>query len=265
VAGCTLYIAEIIGTEDEVQPGQLYPVEGNLPNIKPVDLVKFLAAVTGVFPVQASTSDTLVMKPVSSVFDISRAVDWSSRLLSPTPRPVPAGKAFAVDGWAQRNWWRWKDDDTVSGSYDGSIDVADETLQTERNVMEFPFAATDGNNVPMYTSEEKNGTVQRKYKAVQPRVLTLIEGETSKAEAMFTLDMTRIIADKYGDLAASLRKPSVITETIRINDVELSQVDETKPILLKQHGAYFALLELSVKGNGTAEAKLLRIVKQEEI
>jgi hypothetical protein len=265
VAGCTLYIAEIIGTEDEVQPGQWYPVEGNLPDIKPVDLVKFLAAVTGVFPVQSSTSDTLVMKPVASVFDISRAVDWSSRLLSPAPRPVPAGKAFSVDGWAQRNWWRWKDDDTVSGSYDGSIDVADETLPVERNVMEFPFAATDGNNVPMYTSEEKNGTVQRKYKAVQPRVLTLIEGETSKAEAMFTLDMTRILADKYGDLAASLRKPSVITETIRINDVELSQVDETKPILLKQHGAYFALLELSVKGNGTAEAKLLRIVKQEEI
>jgi hypothetical protein len=47
--------------------------------------------------------------------------------------------------------------------------------------------------------------------------------------------------------------------------VELSQVDETKPILLKQHGAYFALLKLSDKGNGTAEAKLLRIVKQEEI
>jgi hypothetical protein len=265
VGGCSLTIAEIVGSENEVQPGQLYPVEGNLPNIKPVDLVKFLAAVTGVFPVQSSTSDTLVMKPVSSVFDFSRAVDWSSRLLSPTPRPVPASKAFAVDGFAQRNWWRWKGDDTVSGSYDGSIDVADETLQTERNVMEFPFAATDGNNVPMYTSEEKNGTVQRKYKAVQPRVLTLIEGETSKAEAMFTLDMTRILADKYGDLAASLRKPSVITETIRINDVELSQVDETKPILLKQHGAYFALLELSVKGNGTAEAKLLRIVKQEEI
>ena len=266
VRGGSLTIAEIVGSEEEVQPGQFYPVEGNLPDIKPVELVKFLAAVTGVFPVQSSTSDTLVMRPVSSVFDLSRAVDWSSRLLSPTPRPVPASKAFAVDGWAQLNWWRWKKDDTVRNNYDGGIDVDDETLPVERNVMEFPFAATDGNNVPLYTREIKaNQQIEMKYKAVQPRVLNLVEGDNSKAVGVFDMDMKRILADYYGDLAATMQQPSVITETIRINDVELSQVDETRPILFKQHGAYFALLELNVKGNGTAEAKLLRIVKQEEI
>ena len=66
VQGGPLYIAEIIGKENEVQPDQMFPVEGNLPDIKPIDLVKFLAAVTGVFPTQASTTDTLVMCPVAS-------------------------------------------------------------------------------------------------------------------------------------------------------------------------------------------------------
>ena len=266
VRGGSLTIAEIVGSENEVQPGQLFPVEGNLPDIKPIDLVKFLAAVTGVFPVQTSTSDTLVMRPVSSVFDFDNAVDWSSRLLSPTSQPVPAKKDFAVDQWAQRNWWRWKEDGTVHGDYDGSIDVDDDTLQAERNVMEFPFAATDGNNVPLYTREIKaNQQIEMKYKAVQPRVLDLIEGDNGEAVGMFDMDMKRIVADYYGDLCETMRQPSVITETIRMKDVELTQVDETRPILIRQHGAYFALLELNVKGNGTAEAKLLRLKKQEEM
>lgn len=265
VQGGPLYIAEIIGKENEVQPDQMFPVEGNLPDIKPIDLVKFLAAVTGVFPTQASTTDTLIMCPVASVFDWSRIVDWSGRLLSPTARPVAANKAFAVDGWAQRNWWKWKEDDTVLVNYDGSIDVDDETLENDRDVVTFPFAATDGNNVPLYTKEVKQGgVVETKYKAVQPRVLNLIEGSSGEAVGMFDMDMKRILADYYGDLAATMQQPSVITETIHITDVELSQVDETRPIYIKQHGAFFALLELNVKGNHTAEAKLLKLTKRQE-
>ena len=265
VQGGPLFIAEIIGKENEVQPDQMFPVEGNLPDIKPIDLVKFLAAVTGVFPVQASTTDTLIMCPVSDVFDWSRIVDWSGRLLSPTARPVAANKAYAVDGWAQRNWWKWKEDDTVMGNYDGSIDVDDETLENKRDVVTFPFAATDGNNVPLYTKEIKQGgVVETKYKAVQPRVLNLIEGSSGEAVGMFDMDMKRILADYYGDLAATMQQPSVITETIHITDVELSQVDETRPIYIKQHGAFFALLELNVKGNHTATAKLLKLTKRQE-
>lgn len=265
IRGGNLTIAQIIGSEDEVQPGQWFPVEGNLPDIKPVDLVKFLAAVTGVFPVQASTSDTLIMKPVESVFDLTRAVNWSDRVMSPTPRPVPADKAFAVDGWAQRNWWRWKEDETVSGNYDGSLDVIDETLETERDVMTFPFAATDGNNVPLYTKEVKQTQeVVYKYKAVQPRVLTLSEGGAHEAVAMFTMDMKRILADYYGDLMTTMQHPSVIAETIRISDVELAQLDETRPIYIEQHGAYFALLELTAKGSRRAEVKLLKLTKRVE-
>ena len=264
IQGGPLYISEIIGKENEVQPGQLYPVEGNIPDIKPIDLIKFLAAVTGVFPTQASTADTLVMAPVSSVFDWSRAVDWTGRLLSPSSQPVAAEKAFTADGWAQHNWWRWKEDDTVAGDYDGSIDVADETIEANRDIVTFPFAASDGNNVPVYSTEVRNGIPEIKYKAVQPRVLTMSRGENGEAVGNFDMDMKRIIAERYGDVAATMEHPAIITETIRINDVELACVDETRAIYIQQHGAYFALLELNVKGNGTAEAKLLRLKKQEE-
>lgn len=265
VTGGPLWVSEIIGKEGEVQPGQYYPVEGNLPEIKPIDLIKFLSAVTGYFPLQSSTSARLEMAPVSKVFDFSERVDWSRRLLSTTSRPVAAGQDFSVNGWCKHNVWKWKDDETVAGNYDGSIDVDDETLDDSRVVFEFPFAATDGNNVPLYATEYKQGGIpERKYKEVKPRVLSIMQGDNSEAVGYFDIDMKRIISDYYGDLAATMEHPVVITETFRMGDVDIAKVDESRPIYLRQHGAYFALLELKVKGDGTAEAKLLKLKKQEE-
>lgn len=261
VQGGPIYVSDIVGKENEVQPGQVYPVEGNLPSIKPIDLIKFLAAVTGVFPVQASTSDELIMQPVEALFDWDNAVDWSNRVLSESDLPAAKENEYAVNGWAQQNWWRWKQDDTVVGDYDGSILVDDDTLEQSRDVMEFPFAATDGNNIPMYTTE--NG--KTKYNKVEPRVLMIRRGDNDEAVGYFDMDMKRILAERYGDLAETMSQPVVITETIRINDVELGNVDESRAIFIAQHGAYFALLELNVKGDGTAEAKLLKLKKQEEM
>ncbi len=269
VQGGTLWVNEIVGSLNEVQPTQQYPVEGNLPGIKPIDLIKFLCAVTGVFPVQASTADTLIMKPVSDVFDWTGAVDWSDRLLSPTDRTVAAQQDFTENGWARHNWWRWKEDETVKGDYDGSIDVDDETISESRDIFTFPFAATDGNNVPMYTSERKwNSDTQDwdttiKWSKVEPRVMRLVDNG-GYAMGDFDMDMSNIINTYYGDLAATMRHPVIITETVRMDDVTFREVDETKAVYLSQHGAYFALLSLELHSNGTAKAKLLRLVKSEE-
>ena len=266
IQGGNIYITDVVS--DEVMPGQDFPVAGNLPDIKPIDLIKFLCAVTGTFPVQSSTASVLTFKPVADVFDWSHAEDWSRRLLSVTDRPVAAEKAYDVDGWAQQNWFKWKNDATVTGDYDGSINVDNETLEQTRDVITFPFAATDGNNIPMYTYERKwNGDTNSwdtdiKWSKVEPRVLQLIEGSAHQAVASFDMGMDNILASKYGDLAATMAQPSVITETIRISDVELAYVDESKAIYIGQHGAYFALLSLTTNGNETAEVKLLKLTKE---
>ena len=270
IQGGNIWVNDIIGSDNEVQPGQAFPVGGNLPDIKPVDLVKFLAAVTGTFPVQASTDYNLIFKPVSDVFDFTRAVDWSDRVLSESTRPVAKKIEYAVGGWAQRNMWRWLEDETVNGDYDGGIDVDDETLEESRDIMTFPFAATDGNNIPVYTSERKwDGDAgdwydEIKYKEVKPRVLRMIEGNNSEAVGTFDMDMTTVIANKYGELPATMAHPIVITETMRMTDVQMATIDETRPIYLQQHAAHFALLELTAKAGGIAEVKLLKLTKTEE-
>lgn len=272
VYGGNLWVNNIIGKVNEVQPTQQYPVQGNLPNIKIVDLIKFLCAVTGAFPVQASTDDTLILRQVDELFDWTRSEDWSGRLLSPTDRSVAAETGYTPNGWAQRNWWRWKEDETVKGDYDGFIEVEDETAQGERDVMVFPFAATDGNNIPMYTTEHRwdsdtqawNHTT--KWNKVEPRVLHMQRRRGDNgAEAFFGFDVAQIIGKYYYNLAATMRHPVVITETVRMTDLQFMALDETKPIYLAQHGAYFALLSCELSQNTTAKVKLLKLTKQEEL
>lgn len=271
VYGGTMWINEIIGSINEVQPTQQYPVAGNLPEIKPVDLIKFLCALTGMIPVQASTADKLQMRNIESIFDWTRAVDWSDRLLSPTERTIAEETTYTPDNWAQRNMWRWKDDDTVVGDYDGGITVNDETVDEERTVMTFPFAATDGNNIPMYTTERKwdddtqSWHTETKWHKVEPRVLKLVKGENDEAVGSFEFDMTNILSAYYMDLSATMEEPVVIKETVKLNDLEFMSLDETKAIFLAQHGAYFALLSCELHQDGTAKVKLLRLKKQEEI
>ena len=257
INGGNVWISEIIGTLNEVQPTQQYPVEGNLPKIKVVDLIKFLCAVTGAFPVQASTDEVLSLKQIDDVFNWSRAVDWTDMLLSQNGEGIADEVGYTPDGWAQQNWWRWKQDDTVSGDYDGAITVDDETVDEERTVVTFPFAATDGNNIPMYESGKLN--------KVEPRVLHMAEDENGYAVGYFDGDMSQIITKYYYNLAATMSKPVVIVETVRMTDIQFIKLDETKPIYLAQHGAYFALLSCELHQNGTAKVKLLKLKKQEEV
>lgn len=271
VNGGSVWINDIIGELNEVQPTQMYPVQGNLPEIKVGDLVKFLCAVTGAFPVQASTDEFLALRQIEDVFDWSRAEDWSSRLLSPTDRPEASETAYTPSGWAQHNWWRWKEDNTVSGDYDGGIDVSDETVDEERTVMTFPFAATDGNNVPMYTTESKYNTDTQswehtvKWNKVEPRVMHMHEDANGYAEAYFGFDMSQVLGLYYYDLEATMQKPVVITETVHMTDLQFLSLDETKPVFLAQHGAYFAVLSCELSPNGTAKVELLKLKKQEEM
>jgi len=265
VNGGNVWINDIIGDLNEVQPTQQYPVQGNLPEVKTIDLVKFLCAVTGAFPVQASTDDVLQFRQVEAVFNWNRAEDWSGRLLSPSDRPEPTGVEYTPNRWAKRNWWRWKEDDTVSGNYDGAIIVDDETIDDERTVMTFPFAATDGNNVPMYSAEYRNGITATKWNKVEPRVLHIQEDSDGNASAFFGFDMSQVIGLYYYDLASTMEKPVVITETFRMTDIQFTSLDETRPIFLAQYGAYFAMLSCELSQNGTAKVELLKLKKQEEI
>jgi hypothetical protein len=71
--------------------------------------------------------------------------------------------------------------------------------------------------------------------------------------------MQNLITEYYGHLVAALSTPNIITERIRIGDVELMNFDDTKPVYLQQYGRYFAVLEITAQADGTAEVQMLAL------
>ena len=165
-----------------------------------------------------------------------------------------------MDGYAQNNWYRWKKDEGGNGNYDGNMQVNNKTLDKEVTLFEFPFAATDGDNVPMYKdnstpTEYKEPT----YKACKDRIMRLGEDKGGYAILYFDMDMQRILSEKYGLIRNALQNAKIITEKMRIRDTDIAHFDETRPIYLAQYGAYFAILQIRTDDNGLADVTMLKL------
>ena len=273
-----------LSSDENVPSGGYYPIAYNLPKIKIIDFVKFLAAITGTFPLQMSKDKIVEFVPLSTVWDNKgQAKDWTGRIIAQGNENKPKAIDFRMEDYAQHNYYKWKADDKVLGDYNGDLAINNETLDTEKTIFEFPFAATDGNNVPMYTApdytssgeggdfgtgkrkengeEGKTTTEEKKpsYNACKDRILRLTRGNDGKAVAVFDINMQEIIRDKYRHIAESLQNTKIVTETVRIRDLELIDFDETKPVYLAQYGSYFAITEIKAEENGYAEVTMFQL------
>jgi hypothetical protein len=240
-----------------------YPIESNLSSIKVIDFVKFLCAYTGSYPLQIASDDTVTFAQVSDVFgNIANAVDWSDRLIATTDENEPKELAFHVTDWAQRNRYQWAEDDRneyPAEHYEFDLLLDDDTLEAERTVLTFPFAASDGNNVPVYTRTDA-GNVESS--ACKPRVF-MVYDKSGKAGAKFESGWSERLAETMSPLRASLEKAKVITERIALTDIEVMQFDERKPVYLAQYGAFFAVLEIKQSNDMAADVTMLRIIQTE--
>lgn len=275
------YLKATLSASDNVPSGGYFPITSNLPKIKIIDFVKFLAAITGTFPLQMSEDGIVNFVPLSTVWNNKKAAkDWTRRLIAQGAENKPKGIDFVFSEYAQNNLYKWKEDDTVKGNYNGNLKVKNSTLEKEKIAFEFPFAATDGNNVPMYgenkdgekelvgditkgkDKDKKNndkGKSAPSYNACKDRVLRLKKGDDGKAMAFFDINMQDIIDTKYRNIVDSLQQVKLITETIHIRDLELIRFDETKPIYLAQYGSYFAIIEIKAEETGLAEVTMLQL------
>lgn len=256
--GGTIDISVLSG--EEVPYNGYFPIANNLPKIKVIDFIKFLSVITGTFPLQTAEENKISFEPLSQVWENrEEAKDWTEKVIAQSDENKPKRIDFKLSDYAQHNLYKWKADNTV-GSYDGDLEIDNETLDAKKVVYEFPFAATDGNNVPMYTAP-KEGKEEDKpsYKACKDRILRLMKGEKDEAVAIFDINMQDILREKYRHIGESLQRVKVITEKIRISDIELLDYDETKPIYLAQYGNYYAITEIKADEAGFAEVTMFQL------
>jgi hypothetical protein len=248
-----------------------FPIVENLPDIKVVDFVKFLCAVTGTFPLQKSSGNVVEFAEFDVLQrNIVNAVDWTNRVRAKTTSNVPQRIGYKMDGWAKRNHYKWKEDETTHGGYDGYLTIDDDTLDEERDVITFPFAASDMDYgvalVPLYERKyeyDDNGALIEpptyEYGRTEPRIVEVTGMGSGKAGTRFKMEMQGIIAKKYGLISGCLANAKVIEESVELTDREIAEFDETIPVWLAQYGSYFAVLEIKMNGDGLSDVKMIRI------
>lgn len=234
----------------------IFPLYTNLPDWTISQLIKNLMKIEGLFAYAENDTDIRFV----SIGDIySRrhtAYDWSDKLM--LSKGSPTEKSTSFNSLAQRNLCKYTEDETVTGNYDGYIEVKNETIEAESELITLDFAPTSDGKINIW---KKNDEGNYEYNEVEPRILKLqrTEGVSNGAISFDGLDWSTLIKTKYYNYQNLVRYLHVIKATVHISSLELKQLDLVNPAYARQWGHYYAISKLTTKNNDTAEVELLRM------
>lgn len=258
-----------IKQSDEVPYEGNFPIGKNLPDIKVTDFLKCICILASTFPSQRFIGGTLSFVDIVSLWETKvQAVDWTKKLIPSEASNHPRQTDFSVEDYCQHNIYKWKEDDTVYQQHDADMTVDNETLEYTQDVITLPFAATNGNRIPIYEWEDVNvivgdTTIKKrkatKYKACKDRIVNLTKNDAGYAELAFNIDLQDIFDNKLEKLRKTIANPHHIVERFNLSDLEILNFDETKPVYLAQYGAYFAVLEIKTTNSGYCEVTMIEL------
>ena len=264
-------ISASISQSDEVPYGGNFPIGKNLPDIKVTDFLKCICILTSTFPSQRFIGKTLTFADIVSLWeDKAQAVDWTKKLIPSEASNHPRQTDFSVEDYCQHNIYKWKEDDTVYQQHDADMTIDNKTLEYTQDVCTLPFAATDGDRIPIYEWESvqshfgSSGTtittqVATKYKACKDRIVNLTKNDAGYAELAFNINLQDIFDNNLEKLRKTVANPHHIVERFNLSDLEILNFDETKPVYLAQYGAYFAVLEIKTTSSGYCEVTMIEL------
>lgn len=230
-----------------------------IPAIKTVEFFKAICHMFGWY--LESTPDGLKLVDYNTATDKSRAVDWSDKVVS--YGDVPESIVFKYADYAQRNWMRYKPDESIvyPTDADASIDIADKTLENDKTLFTLPFASSYEDEIIQYrTVRDENNNPVVEFIKTEPRIMGLRENAyTLRLYFIDSLKFSNIIADKYGAYSSMLASPTVVEVQLRLDEFDLLGLDFTRPVYLARYASYFVIIEIQSDGD-VSTAKLLKLV-----
>lgn len=227
------------------------PLYRNLPDWTVADFIKNLMKIEGVFA-YATSADVITFASLDEVYaNRTRARDWSDKVMMEGGLPTEMMPKF--NNLAQKNWMRYAEDETVATSYDGYIPVQGNALESENTLVELDFAATQGNVIPVWVSDEDNAA---EWQEVEPRIL---KAQSDGSISFAGLAWDALIATNYATYAQTVAVPRTLKTSVRLDTLDLQQFDPRVPVYVRQWGHYYAIIKLTTKDNGKADVELLQL------
>lgn len=252
----TSVLSLIVYDRKEISFKEKFPFVPNLPDIKQIDFIKAIAAMVGLFALPNGNNGIKFIPFDNLSANKNRAVDWTDKVIMAYRSVTPRNLKYTLDNIAQNNLFRYKEDDKVTGDYAGNIQISDATIEYTRDAIILPFSACDTKGgvayIPLYSYNDKG---ELKYNKTNPRIL-LLNGTNGIFKG---LEWATLIENNYQTYRRMINNAKVVTEYIRLNSIELRDLEMDVPVYLAQYGCYMAIIEIKTKDNDICECKLLKI------
>lgn len=242
-------------TPDATGNGETLDFVQDFPQIKTIDLLDFVNLFWGCWPKWDPATETV---SYGRYTELSQTVDWTGKLLSIDK------VEFRYEGLSRSTRFRWKEDKAntaidLPANDTGEISVDDETIEAETDFYTAPFADTvDGYGLGWVPQVEVDGGV--KFNKTEPRLLWYAGGSTSELTTDERLKWQYRLDTFWGDLAAALHRPKVVTAKVRLLETDLLGLEWGKAVAFRQLGKRFMLLEVKTSSDSDiCEVKFLQL------
>lgn len=232
----------------------LFPVAENLPDIGQMDFIK---GVLGLFGgVIIPSSDKLILEHYDDILTRRDAVDWTAKMEMSAGITKYTGQ---LQGFAQNNIIKYEDDVTLPVPPDITLVMQDETASLSRDMLKLPFAASRGSEALHYKYDREKGEIDDI--DIKPRVFGFEYDAEGTRKLVFLEDMAGDRARmKYHEAFQSvIRKPVQISVNVRLHELDLAQLDLTRPVYLGQYGRYYAILKIQTSETDLCKVELLQL------
>lgn len=237
-----------------------YDLAKNAPDMTQIEYMKGIMSMLGLYAEPKGERGIRIV-PYSTLTDnISNALDWSDKVVN--KRSEASDIEYRMSNMAQKLIFKYKENEVGDTEW-GALYVDDETLQYEKTVVTLPFAPCQGKTssviyIPIYSvqlSDEYYELDDISINSVTPRIAELSNDRLS----VFRLGYGTLLSSYWGAYANLIRRPKILKEQVKLNAIDLKNIDMTIPVYISQYGSYFAILEIKTKNDDICDVELLKI------
>lgn len=237
-----------------------YDLAKNAPDMTQIEYMKGIMSMLGLYAEPKGERGIRIV-PYSTLTDnISNALDWSDKVVN--KRSEASDIEYRMSNMAQKLIFKYKENEVGDTEW-GALYVDDETLQYEKTVVTLPFAPCQGKTssviyIPIYSvqlSDEYYELDDISINSVTPRIAELSNDRLS----VYRLGYGTLLSSYWGAYANLIRRPKILKEQVKLNAIDLKNIDMTIPVYISQYGSYFAIIEIKTKKDDICDVQLLKI------
>lgn len=260
----TGYIFALIRPHETIKASKdnRFPVAENLPDIGQYEFIKAVMGLFGIAPVVKA--GTLHLMTYDEILSKSEAVDWTEKVDMEGIDGI-RNAGFTLSSRAQSNLITYETDKPLPIDPTIELTCDDATLDVQKEFLKLPFAASSGNEAKHYKCrdawDDGNYYVGVEDIDIKPRIFGFNADANGKRQLFFTADLwgQGAIDAYHCRYQEIIRSPRTLKVGIRLNEIDLKQLDLSRAVYLAQYGQFYAVMKVQTSDTDLCKVELLQI------